>query len=180
MARFSWMQAFEASQLCSWLVQFPCVCVCVCLCAKWVKKCPPATGVQSISVSNILTKMAVNSVWPDIWRFRYVTPHAIVCASSRFLTLCAASTKNRAGICSTGNMGSTTDIAVVVLVVQLPVQTDILTQVRYIQTLFEEQHLWLYVLLLNQYNGWLATKAQIVLWYAKFKSIVCLKYEFRY
>jgi len=37
--------------------------------------------------------MAVTCVWSDIWRCRYITPHAVMYGSSRFLTLCAVSTK---------------------------------------------------------------------------------------
>ena len=53
--------------------------------------------------------------------------------------LCAVSTKKRDAVCNTGNLGSTTDITVVVL--QLTVQMGLLTQFRRIQTAFEEQQL---------------------------------------
>ena len=61
--------------------------------------------------------------------------------SSQFLTLCAVSTKKRAGIFNTGNPGSTTDITMAVYVVELPVQTGLLTQVHRIRTVFGEQQL---------------------------------------
>jgi len=61
--------------------------------------------------------------------------------SSRFLTFGAVSTETRVIISNTGKLGSTTDITMVVLVVELPVQSVILTKFRGIETVFEEQQL---------------------------------------
>jgi len=133
--------------------------VLLCVCAKWVKKYPPAAGVQSNSVCNIFTAMAVTSVWSDVWCCRCITPYAVVCSSLQFLMLCAVFTKNRAGLCNTSNLRSATDITVLVLVVQLTVQMAVLTPVCCIQTVVEEQQLWLYVVLLNQYSRCHATES---------------------
>jgi hypothetical protein len=55
--------------------------------------------------------------------------------------LCAVSAKKRSGTCYTGNLGSTTDITMLVLGVELPVQTGLLAQVHLIQGVFEEHQL---------------------------------------
>ena len=129
----------------------------LCVCAKCVRKYPPAAGVQSNSVCNIFTAMAVTSVRSDVWCCRCITPYAVVCSSLQFLMLCAGFTKNRAGLFYTSNLRSATDITVLVLVVQLTVQMAVLTPVCCIQTVVEDQQLWLYIVLLNQYSGCHAT-----------------------
>jgi hypothetical protein len=55
--------------------------------------------------------------------------------------LCAVSTKKKAGIFNISNLESTTDIAVLILVVHLTVEMALLTPVCCIQTVVEEQQL---------------------------------------
>jgi len=65
----------------------------------------------------------------------------LVCGSSQFLMLCVVSTIKRAGVCNTSNLGSTTDITVLVLVVLLTEQMALLTPVCCTQTVVEETQL---------------------------------------
>ena len=64
--------------------------------------------------------------------------------------------------------------------VQLTVQIGLLTQVCCIQTVFEEQQFDCVLCCSISTVAVMQQKAQTVLRYAKFKSIVCVKYEFRY
>jgi len=73
--------------------------------------------------------------------------------------LCMVSTKKIAGVCRASNLGSTTIITALVLVVQPTVQIALLTPVCCIQTVVEEKQLWLYIVLLNQYSGCHATES---------------------